>query len=131
MELWENLRGFLSIHYKFNKRLNTEFWRTCWEKTDLAGAAPLVEYYQENGPSTVWKPMLVGTVNVFRFEGWLSMLLGQSVPHRARFRPSPQEADRWNQFQRYAATLAQRAYSVPEALKLIRSPQWTWPGYAN
>ena len=127
-DLWENLRGFLSIHYKFNKRLNTPFWQACWEKTDLGNAAALVEYYQENGPSTVWKPMLVGVVNVFRFEGWLSMLLGQSVPHRSKFRPTPQETERWHQFQRYAANLAARAYSVPEAFKLIRSPNWIWPG---
>lgn len=125
--MWEGIRQFLAVHYKFNKRIDNEFWRAVWEKTDLAGAERYVEYYQANGPSTVWKPLLVGNVDVFRYEGYLSMFAGQRVPHRSKFRPSPQEAERWQQFQRFLGNTAAKAYSVSEGLKLVRSPEWKWP----
>ena len=51
--LWDDIRDFLSIHYRFNKRLDTAFWRHCGEAADLAGAAELVEVYRENGPCYV------------------------------------------------------------------------------
>lgn len=127
-ELWESIRRFLAIHYKFNKRLDTHFWRTCWDTIDLAGDEKAVEYYMDNGPSTVWKPLLIGQVNVFRFEGYLCMFTGQGLPHRSRFRPGPAEAERWQQFQKYLANLAQNAYSVPDAMRLVRSAQFQWPG---
>ena len=130
-ELWENIRMFLAVHYKFNTRIDNAFWRACWERTNLAGAERFVEYYQTDGPSTLWKPLLVGNVDVFRYEGYLSMLAGMGVPHTAAYQPTPQEAERWRQFQRYIAGLAEKAYSVPDALRLIRSPQWAWPAYAQ
>jgi tryptophan halogenase len=126
-ELWEQIRRFLAVHYKFNRRLDTPFWRECREKTDLAGAEPFVEYYQANGPSTVWKPLLVGKVAIFPYEGYLSMFCGQDVPHEGRYTPTPAEAQRWQQFQRHINDIARSGYTVPEALRLIRSPNWAWP----
>src|SRR6185437_2171893 len=35
---WDSIRRFIAIHYKFNDRIDTPFWRACREKTDLAGA---------------------------------------------------------------------------------------------
>ena len=34
---WEGVRRFLALHYKFNTRLDTDFWKTCQNETDLAG----------------------------------------------------------------------------------------------
>jgi tryptophan halogenase len=49
-QTWESIRGFLSLHYKFNTRLETPFWRTCQEETDLGDRAEeYVSYYHENG----------------------------------------------------------------------------------
>jgi tryptophan halogenase len=125
-EAWDGIRRFLSVHYKFNTRLSTPFWNACRNDTDLAGAEHIVEYYQANGPSTLWKPLLVSRVDVFQYEGYLSLLAGQRVPHRAAFKPTPEESTRWQHFQRYLADLTTRAYTIPEALRLTRSPQWSW-----
>src|SRR5581483_8509675 len=46
---WDAIRQFLAIHYKFNERLETPFWRACWADADLAGAEEIVEFYRENG----------------------------------------------------------------------------------
>ena len=129
-ELWEQIRRFLAVHYKFNRRLDTPFWRECRQKTDLAGAEQFVEYFQTNGPSTLWKPMLVGKVVIFPYEGYLAMFCGQDVPHEGRYTPTPAETERWQQFQRYINEVAKAGYSVPEALSLIRSPNFAWPAAA-
>src|SRR5438552_12162174 len=52
--LWDTIRDFLACHYRFNHHLSTPFWRHCQNETDLAGARPMVEYYQEYGPTGTW-----------------------------------------------------------------------------
>jgi len=44
--LWDEVRDFLAVHYKFNTRLETPFWQRCRAETALHGAAPLVQYFQ-------------------------------------------------------------------------------------
>ena len=51
---WDAIRRFLSVHYKYNTRIDTPFWQAAREQTDLAGAEPVGEYYQENGPDPMW-----------------------------------------------------------------------------
>src|SRR5262249_27352244 len=43
---WDNIRGFLGIHYKFNTGLDTPFWRACRAECDIGRAAEVVEYYR-------------------------------------------------------------------------------------
>ena len=50
--LWDETRDFLAIHYKFNTRFDTPYWKACVADTDLAGAQHFVDFYRENGPST-------------------------------------------------------------------------------
>src|SRR5262249_58289961 len=47
---WDNIRGFLAVHYKFNTGMDTPFWRACRADCELGPAAEAVEYYPENGP---------------------------------------------------------------------------------
>ena len=62
---WDAIRGFLAIHYKFNTRLDTPFWRHCRAETDLAGGAPIAEFFKENGPGD-WRVSMrsKGNINV-------------------------------------------------------------------
>lgn len=48
---WDGIRDFLSIHYRFNTRLDTPFWQHCRAECDVAGAAEFMEVYREHGPS--------------------------------------------------------------------------------
>src|SRR5258706_3770294 len=41
--MWDSTRDFLSVHYKFNKRVDNAFWRECWEKTDIGASVEIVE----------------------------------------------------------------------------------------
>jgi tryptophan halogenase len=126
---WDTIRDFLGLHYKFNTRLDTPFWRACRETVALHGAEPVVEYYRDNGPSTLFAQTLLDPADPFTIEGYLVMLLGQRVPTRRAYAPSAREAEIWR---RAKATVRQRAaagLTVPDALRAVRAPTWRWaPG---
>jgi tryptophan halogenase len=124
---WDNIRGFLGVHYKFNTGMNTPFWRECREKCDLAGAAEIVEYYQEVGPGTYHSQTLLNRLSQFGLEGYWSLLLGQKVPYKQLYMPSEQERAAWRQIQQAFKAKAEAGVGVKEALTLVRSPQFQWP----
>ena len=124
---WETIRAFLGIHYRFNTRLDTPFWRECREKTNLADAAEVVEYYQERGPSPLWHKLLLGRVDTFGMEGYLSILIGQAVPYRTRHHPTPAEEARLAQLRQGIRDMTAGAFSVRDALARTRSPAFKWP----
>jgi tryptophan 7-halogenase len=123
---WESVRAFIAIHYKFNTRLDTPFWRECLEKTDVAGAEPFVEYYRENGPSKLWAPILLDGIDSFQTSGYATLLLGQKVPFRRTHVPGEKEMQTWEAHRRKVKENAARGVSVREALESIRSPKFKW-----
>ncbi len=128
--LWESVRRFLAVNYKFNTRLDTPFWQACRADVDLAGAEDVVEYYQNNGPSTGWGVQTVSPLDPFGFEGYWTMLLGQAVPHRNTYQPSGREWQIWNQIRAEIFARVQSAMTIEQALAAIHGPDWTWPaGY--
>lgn len=46
---WDFLRGFIALHYRFNKRLDTSFWRDCRATVDLADIVPLIDHFHRAG----------------------------------------------------------------------------------
>jgi tryptophan halogenase len=129
-EMWSAIRRFLALHYRFNSRLDTPFWQACRASVDICGAEQIVEYYRANGPSLLWSRQLLGIHDPFGWEGYLSMLVGQSVPYSREFDPTPAERQTWAGIQRTLARRAQEAMPQEEALAIIRSPAWTWkPGF--
>jgi tryptophan halogenase len=121
---WDDIRRFLALHYKFNTRLDTPFWRAALADTDLAGAEEFLDYYRENGPSSIWKDLLVYGRDVFGFEGYLAMLVGMNVPARRRFVPDEREEGIWKSIQQVNAGQAAEGMTVGEALQVVRSPDW-------
>jgi tryptophan halogenase len=124
--IWEVIREFLALHYKFNTRLPTPYWRACVEDTDLAGAEEFVEFYRENGPSTLWRNQVLDARNPFGFEGYLSMMVGMNVPYRGTYTPSARELQVWEQIYERMQTAARQGVTVPEGLSFIRQPGWQW-----
>jgi len=124
---WDNIRGFLAVHYKFNTRIDSPFWAHCQEKTDLAGARDIVEMYHENGPTPLWAPMLIDSANQFGLPGYFALLVGQKVPYRRTHAPGPDERNTWNAARQKFRDRAARGLTVEESLAAIRSPKWHWP----
>jgi tryptophan halogenase len=119
---WEQIRRFLSVHYKFNTRLDTPFWRECRQKVDLAGTEPLIEFFRENGPTGIWRNVLNDPNDAFGVEGYLSMFVGQQVPYDRDDPPTQKERATWEDIRRWIVSQAQGAMTVPEAQRAIQSP---------
>lgn len=77
---WDYLRWFLAIHYKFNRRFDTPFWRVARADVDVSGLSSTLERFQREGP---W-PIDNGRAYDPRepaigFNGLIPLLLGQRV----------------------------------------------------
>jgi len=123
---WDDIRNFLAVHYKFNTRLDTPFWRAYLADTAMHGAREIVDWYRENGPSALASAALVHPSNSFRLDAYLALLLGQRVPHEKPFTPPPNERAFWQQRCRDLAAEAHKGMDVAEALKAVRSPGLKW-----
>jgi len=125
-DVWTETRDFLALHYRFNTRVETPFWRSCRNETPLGTVQPIVDFYEENGPSMLTRHRLGHHDNIFGLEGHLAMLVGQAVPHRRPYEPSSQEQALWR---RHVADLAAQAaggFTVQETLACTRHPAWRW-----
>jgi len=120
--IWDSIRDFLACHYRFNHHLRTPFWRHCQNETELGGARPFVEYYQEFGPTGVWGPTLIDSLCPFGTAGYLTILVGQKVPHRRPYVPGPRELETWAQMRRHNAEVARGAMTVAESLRALGVP---------
>jgi tryptophan halogenase len=125
-EQWDDVRDFLAVHYAFNTRLDTEFWKTCRAEVDLAGAAPIVELYRENGPVHGYDYVAFRRNSAFGIGSYLALLAGQRVPFDSRRSIPEKDLERWAQWQAHFAAEAQRGCDVRECLNAIRHPAWAW-----
>ena len=124
---WDTIRGFIAMHYKFNTRLETPFWQHCRAETDLGTAAPVVEYFRENGPDNFWEPGLIDAFDEFKFRGYATLLVGMSVPYGNPYTPTAEARATWESLRRESARAAAGAMTVEETLAVLRSPTWKWP----
>jgi len=125
-ESWDEIRDFIALHYKFNTKLQTPFWQACIHDTDLQGAASLVEFYQENGPTAIHEATMLRPASIFGVEGYLTMLVGQKVPYRTQYQPTPAQWERWQRHRADSMTVGRNGVPVAEALERIRRPDWKW-----
>lgn len=124
---WDSIRGFLALHYKFNTRLDSPFWRHCREKTDLASATQVVEYFHENGPDGYWGYVLLDNIaDQFTVGGYLTMLVGMKVPYRRTWSPTPQDLAHFDANRKQHRQTALGGFTVRQMLDALRSPNWTW-----
>ena len=124
---WDAIRRFLAVHYRFNGRLDTPFWRHAREHVDLAGAEGIVEYFKENGPDGYWGTTLVDNPHdTFTASGYITMLTGMQVPYRKTWQPDPADLAGFEKRRTTYRDMARGGVSVREALATIRSPQWQW-----
>jgi len=123
---WQDIRGFLSIHYKFNGLLDTPFWRQVRAEADVSHVAPLLDFYHENGPTGFCRYRMPHTQSDFGLEGYLVMLVGNQVPYNNRYDVPAEEMEWWKR--RKAAFVQQASQGIrsEEALAYVKHPGWTW-----
>jgi tryptophan 7-halogenase len=123
---WLDIRGFLSIHYKFNGLLDTPFWKQVRAEADVSGVGALLEFYKENGPSGFCRYRMPQTQSDFGLEGYLVMLVGNQVPYDNRYRVPPAEKKIWEQKKAGFIAEASRGILSEEALAFVKHPGWKW-----
>ena len=47
---WDYVAWFLALHFRFNRRLDTPFWRACREEVDVSRHGELIEDFRRRGP---------------------------------------------------------------------------------
>ncbi len=126
---WDDTRDFLALHYRFNTRLQTPFWRMCCAETDLGLLDEFVRFYRENGPTRMGLHALPHGRAIYGLEGHLAILVGCGVPYR-RAHPLPDaELKRWRDHHKEVRRAAERALSAKECLDFFRKPGWSWDAY--
>jgi tryptophan halogenase len=126
---YDAIRDFLALHYRFNSRLDTPFWRECQEQVQLHGAGEVVDTFRKCGPSPRWRCDCAADRGWGEFgtEGYLALLVGLCVPYHASYAPSEQDRKMWAIIQQAIRQKVASALSVTEALALVRSDSWKWP----
>lgn len=126
-ETFDDTRDFLALHYKCNTRSDTEFWRHCRSDTEMGALGPLLDFFHENGPSSLASLVLPSQDrNVFGLEGYLAILVGNRAPYQAKYGLTDGERVIWNEMRRTFRHEAEQGLSVSESLGVIRSPLWHW-----
>ncbi len=122
---WDGLRWFLGLHFKYNRRLDTPFWRDVRANADMSGGERLVRAFQEHGPLLARPPevrqlILDGSsVSVyFGLAGWDNLLLGQRVPARLPELTEPRED--WERRKRAVLALISHSVDHARALQIVR-----------
>ncbi|MEQ8910231.1 MAG: tryptophan 7-halogenase [Vicingaceae bacterium] len=100
-EIWDRLRWFIAIQFKFNSRLDSEFWKCCRAEVDISGAEELLELYHSVGPlyTLKGKNEAVNKLDQFQIYGLFShdfLLLIQGIyPQKPPFKISSDERKSW------------------------------------
>ncbi len=122
---WDYVAWFVGLHFKFNRRMTTPFWRACRRDVDVSRHAELLESFRRDGPLTrsraerdgfdypdpLWGP-----------EGLDVILCGQGVP--APLPPPRRERAFWERQIAGYGNQVERALSQDLALRLFaRCPE--------
>ena len=118
--LWDEVRGFLAIHYKFNRKLDTPFWKHCRAETNLAGATELVDFYRQAGPSTLCGALLPSG-RIFGYDGFMTVLIGQRVETAYRGNLSEDDLQIWETYRQQIRQEISQALPMQAGLRRVLS----------
>jgi tryptophan halogenase len=113
---WDNIRCWLATQYRFNRRLDTDFWRECHSSVALHEAAGRVERYMERAPLSA-RTSTGGGYFAYDYS-YDVVLAGQQIPARwAAPRSTPAE---WHAHTARLRSIADRALPHEAARELLR-----------
>jgi tryptophan halogenase len=125
---WDQLRWFLAVHFKYNKRKDTPFWRDARAGVDVSGIQDTLDLYGACGPVSLLPRALrvdLPATTDIPFYGLAALdciLLGQKVAHAALER-EPSQA--WRARRATALEFARRALPQAEAVRATwERPAW-------
>jgi tryptophan 7-halogenase len=113
-------RDFLGLFYKYNTRLDTPFWRDAQANAHLGSLEEVLRCYQDIGPNSVHRYLLLTENDPIGLEGYFSVLTGQKVPHRP-WTPPQSEAAAWQTIQDSWRRKAATGFTIEELLRQVQS----------
>lgn len=123
---WDKLRWFLALHFKFNNRYDTPYWRAARADTDISGAADMLQLFEQRGPLSLQHRRFLRTiasdsVPFYGFAGFDCVLLGQGLRGAAQ---SAMADPSWWERRSRARAIVDRGLPQAEALRLVsESPE--------
>lgn len=120
-DLWDQLRWFLGIHYRFNRRLDTPFWDAVRAEADISGATERLALFAERAPLSDRPSLSYSVIPPDFFSGdhaFDTLLLGQRVP--GRLGPARTSPETWRHRVALRRRIADHAIPQARALPLLR-----------
>jgi len=115
---WDYVRWFLALHFRFNRRLDSPFWRACRAEVDVSAHGELLELFRERGP-LAYDPAARSLFDypdpLWGPEGVDTVLLGQGVACRLPAPPLPEPA--WRRQRELYRRIAGRSLSHADVLR--------------
>nr|UZC79437.1 KrmI [uncultured bacterium] len=115
---WDELRWFLGLHFRFNTKLDTPFWKACRADVDVSGFDDCLATYRKCAPLSYRNHYL--TFNrLWGDHGRDVLLMGQQVP--ANFLPPRESKQQWLRRVELARQAVEMAVDQAEAIRLLES----------
>jgi tryptophan halogenase len=121
---WDGLRWFLGIHYKYNSRADTPFWKEVRESADVSGIEPLLEVFAAGAPLHLRDPLTrrlarAAAPTFYELDGVDCMLIGQDYP--CELLPSEEPPEAWHARKAAADALVERGLTQRQALEAFHT----------
>jgi tryptophan halogenase len=124
-EIWDRLRWFIAIQFKFNDRYDTPFWKACRAGIDISGAEEILKLYKSQGPLYTLKSKneSINKIDKFQIYGLFShdfmlLVLGKN-PNKPPFSVTEKERLHWLKRYQLWDQLAKNAIPQHKILNLV------------
>jgi tryptophan halogenase len=111
----ERIRDFVCMHYRYNQRDDSPFWKECREMEIPDSLRERVELFREGGQAYAKDGEL------FTIDSWISVMLGQNIEPES-YNPIARlgERDRKEFMRKYHAKVAEVVNGLPRHMDFVR-----------
>lgn len=117
-DIWDDIRDFIVVHYKFNKHFDTPFWKQCHNDCSLGNATEFYEYYKKAGPSAL-SSRFINPNSVFGFNGYMNVLLGLKAETDRPPKLTDQDWQSWASFTERMKKDSLQALTTEQAVEIM------------
>ena len=121
----ERIRDFVCMHYHYNQRDDSPFWKECREMEIPDSLRERVELFRQSGH------IYTKDEELFTIDSWISVMMGQDIEPRTHHKyASLGERERREFMRKYHAKVAETVNALPRHMDFVRqycpaSPE-TW-----
>jgi tryptophan halogenase len=114
-------REFLGLFYRYNTRLQTPFWHKARQNAHIGELEQLVRCYQDIGPDSLHRTVLLYEGDPIGLEGYFSVLVGQSLPWTNRWTAPADELAKWPNIVETWRRKAASGFAINEVMQFFLS----------